>query len=92
MKAEDAGCAKGHALHSGTVQRILLIQLKRLGDFILTAPAVAALRAVARHAELVLVVPAAVADLARCITSADRVIPYQSGRMNSETWVSALAG
>lgn len=92
MKAVDAGCAKGHALHSGTVQRILLIQLKRLGDFILTAPAVEALRAVARHAELVLVVPAAVADLARCITSADRVIPYQSGRMNSETWVSALAG
>lgn len=39
-----------------------------------------------------MVVPAAVADLAHCIAKVDRVIPYHSGRMNAETWGSALAG
>ena len=72
--------------------RFLLIQLKRIGDFILTAPAVQALRAAEPGAEIVMLVPASVADLARCQPAVDRVIPYATGRMNLETWTSALAG
>jgi predicted lipopolysaccharide heptosyltransferase III len=74
------------------VQRILLIQLKRLGDFILTVPVVPALRAAFPSAELVMVVPAAVAELARCVSQLDRVISFHPGRPNLETWTTALAG
>lgn len=74
------------------VQRILIIQLKRLGDFILTVPVMAALRGEFPAAELVMVVPAAVADLARCVSQVDRVIPFHAGRPNLETWTTALAG
>jgi predicted lipopolysaccharide heptosyltransferase III len=74
------------------VQRILLIQLKRLGDFILTVPVVSALRAAFPSAELVMVVPAPVAELAHCIAQLDRVISFHPGRPNLETWASALAG
>ena len=58
--------------------RILLIQLKRIGDFILTAPAVAALRRAEPAAEIVAVVPAMVEDVAHCIPGLDRVLPYGS--------------
>lgn len=75
-----------------TVQRILLIQLKRLGDFILTVPVVPALRAAFPVAEIVMVVPAAVADLARCVSGVNRVIPFHKGMPNLETWTSVLAG
>ncbi|WP_075086707.1 glycosyltransferase family 9 protein [Verrucomicrobium spinosum] len=72
--------------------RYLLIQLKRIGDFILTAPAVQALRAARPHAEIVLLVPMQVTALAECVPGVDRIIPYRSGRANLETWGSALAG
>lgn len=75
-----------------SVQRILVIQLKRIGDFILTVPAVMALRAAKPGAEIVMVVPAAVADLARCIPAVNRVITYHAGRTNLETWSSAIVG
>ncbi len=74
------------------MQRILLIQLKRIGDFLLTVPVVPALRAAFPSAELVMVVPTAVADLARCIPQLDRVIAFRPGRPNLETWGTALAG
>lgn len=74
------------------MQRILVIQLKRIGDFILTVPALAALRAAQPAAEIVLVVPAVVADLAKCIPAVNRVITYRTGGTNLETWTSALAG
>lgn len=72
--------------------RILLIQLKRIGDFILTAPAAQALHEAMPNAELVMLVPAAVADLARCLAPVQRVIPYAAGRINLETWASTIAG
>ena len=74
------------------VQRILLIQLKRLGDFLLTVPVVPVLRSAFPAAELVFVVPAAAAELARCVPGVNRVIPFQAGSPNLETWASALAG
>ena len=72
--------------------RYLLIQLKRIGDFILTAPAVQALRTAQPGAEIVLLVPANVAALAECVPGVDRIITYQAGRANLETWGSAIAG
>ena len=74
------------------LKRILIIQLKRIGDFILTAPAVAELRAAFPQAEIVMLVPKAVAELAGCIPAVSRVIPYASGAANLEAWSSALVG
>ncbi len=72
--------------------RILALQLKRIGDLILTAPALAGLRAALPAAEIVLMTAANVADLARCIPSVSRVIPYRAGRMNLNAWSSVMAG
>jgi ADP-heptose:LPS heptosyltransferase len=74
------------------MSRFLLIQLKRIGDFVLTAPAVHALKEACPDAEIVVVVPAAVAELAACVPGVSRVVPFQQGRINGETWATALAG
>ncbi len=73
-------------------ERILLVQLKRIGDFILTAPAIAALRAAKPDAEIVAIVPANVAELARCIPALDRILTYRQSKPNARTWLSAAAG
>jgi len=73
-------------------QRILLLQLKRIGDGILTAPAVAALRAAHPQAEIVAVVPASFAELFGCIAGVDRVLAYQNGGLNAHVWASLLFG
>ncbi len=74
------------------MQRILLIQLKRIGDFILTAPAVEAVRAAYPKAEIVLLVQKQVAALAACLPSVNRVVTYATGGANIEAWSSAIAG
>ena len=73
-------------------ERILLLQLKRIGDFILTAPAVAALRAAKPRAEIVAVVPANMAEIARCFSGITRVLPYRPRALNLRTWISIMAG
>jgi ADP-heptose:LPS heptosyltransferase len=73
-------------------ERILLLQLKRIGDFILTAPAVAALRAAKPRAEIVAVVPANMAEIARCFSGITRVLPYRPRALNLRTWISIAAG
>ena len=72
--------------------RILILQLKRIGDFILTVPAVAEVRAAFPSAEIVLMVPKNVAELARCLAPSARVIAYDRGRSSLEAWGSAIAG
>lgn len=72
--------------------RILVLQLKRIGDLILTAPSLVALREALPDSEIVLLTAAKMADLARCIPSVSRVIPYRAGRMNLNAWSSAMAG
>ena len=64
--------------------RILLLQLKRIGDGILTAPAVAWLRAAHPHAEIVATVPASFAELFGCLTGVDRVLAYKNGALNAD--------
>jgi ADP-heptose:LPS heptosyltransferase len=72
--------------------RILLLQLKRIGDFILTAPAVAALREAFPQAEIVAIVPANVAELAGCFPGLDCVLPYGGRSLNLPVWASLLIG
>ena len=54
--------------------KILLLQLKRIGDLILTTPAVAALHASFPEAKLTLVVSRECADLLPAIANVDRVL------------------
>jgi len=72
--------------------RILLLQLKRIGDGILTAPAVAALRAAHPQVEIVAIVPASFAELFGCIAGVDRAPAYQNGSLNAHVWASLLFG
>lgn len=72
--------------------RILILQLKRIGDGILTAPAVAALRAAHPESEIVAVVPASFADLVGCFTGLDRVLPYRPVSLNTSVWASVAVG
>lgn len=72
--------------------RILILQLKRIGDTILTAPAVAALRARHPDAEIVMVVPDSVADLVACFTGVSRVLAYRSMSLNAGLWASIAMG
>jgi ADP-heptose:LPS heptosyltransferase len=66
--------------------RILLLQLKRIGDFILTAPAVAAVRAANPGAHITAVVPESVADLATAFTGLDETLVWRQGEMNARLW------
>lgn len=75
-----------------TVPRILALQLKRIGDLILTAPALAELRSARPQSEIVLLTAANVADLARCMPAVNRVVSYRPGRVNLAAWSSAIAG
>lgn len=75
-----------------TGERILLLQLKRIGDFILTAPAVAALRSAKPDAEIVAVVPTNVSGISRCFTGLSSVRPYRHGWPNLRTWTAVAAG
>jgi predicted lipopolysaccharide heptosyltransferase III len=54
--------------------KILLLQLKRIGDLILTTPAIAALRERFPEAEVTIVVSSECADLLPAISSVDRIL------------------
>jgi predicted lipopolysaccharide heptosyltransferase III len=54
--------------------KILLLQLKRIGDLILTTPALAALRASFPEAQLTLVVSTECAELLPAISNVDRIL------------------
>lgn len=73
-------------------QRLLILQLKRIGDTILTAPVVAALRERNPEAEIVMVVPESVAELVECFTGVTRVQPYRSLSLNAGLWASIALG
>src|SRR5919198_6616128 len=54
--------------------KILLLQLKRIGDLVLTTPAIAALRERFPDAEMTLVVSSECADLLPAISGVDRIL------------------
>jgi predicted lipopolysaccharide heptosyltransferase III len=69
---------------------ILLIQLKRIGDLILTTPAIAALRQEFPEANLTLVITQECAELAPAINGVDRILIMPRGLSGLETF-AALA-
>lgn len=62
------------ALEHATVRRVLVVRLDLLGDFVLSIPAIASLRAAYPDAALDLLVLPYVAPLARQVAGVDRVI------------------
>lgn len=75
-----------------SIQRILVLQLKRIGDFILTVPALNRLRDLFPEAEIVLAVPSSVKELASSVTSVDRVVAFYPKALNVELWFTTSAG
>lgn len=73
-------------------ERILVLQLKRIGDLVLTAPAIDSLRATRPGAEIVLVVPKACQGLAGCLTGVGQVLAWAPGSLNLGLWRNLMAG
>jgi len=73
------------------MQRILAIQIKRIGDLILTVPALRLLRRHRPDAHITLVTAGAAGQLASCIPDIDENLNYRSLRLNSALWGSLLA-
>ncbi len=69
-------------------QRILVLQMKRIGDLILTAPALAALRSRFPAAEIGLVADAASSELAACLPGVNHVLTYRRARPNTAAWAA----
>lgn len=68
--------------------RILVIQLKRIGDLILTTPAIAALRGKFPEAWIDLVVSPATAELSAAIRGIDRVLVAGRHLTDAPTWLT----
>lgn len=72
--------------------RILVLQMKRIGDLILTAPAIADLRGAFPEAEIVMVVAGNCVDLAECFPGVTQVLPYSTGKVNAALWAAVSVG
>jgi predicted lipopolysaccharide heptosyltransferase III len=71
--------------------KILLLQLKRIGDLILTTPAIAALRSSYPDAQITLAVSKECAELVPAISNVDRVLIAQRN-LRDVAMVSSVAG
>ena len=72
--------------------RILVLQLKRIGDAILTAPAMGALRQALPDAEITLVLAGAAASMGRAFAMADQTLTYGAGKPARQCWRNSLLG
>ena len=70
------------------MQRILAIQTKRIGDLILTAPALALLRRERPDAHITLVTAGVAGQLASCFPGINEHLNYRPGRLNASLWAS----
>jgi len=71
--------------------KILALQLKRIGDLILTTPALAALRQAIPRAEISLVVADACGDLLPAIEGIERGLVFRRRELNAGVWKAAFA-
>ena len=71
---------------------ILLIQLKRIGDLILTTPAIAAIRDKFPGASISLVVSSAVKELLPAITGIDKVFEVRGKTDDALDWIALSLG
>lgn len=72
--------------------RILVLQLKRIGDAILTAPAMGALRLALPDAEITLILAGAAASMGRAFAMADETLTYGAGKLARQCWRNSLLG
>jgi len=72
--------------------RLLCLQLKRIGDAILTAPALAALREAHPRSRMTLVLHGAAGGLGPAFAAADEVIVYAPGQANLGLWGRIVTG
>ncbi|NOY00673.1 MAG: glycosyltransferase family 9 protein [Verrucomicrobia bacterium] len=72
------------------MQRILAIQTKRIGDLILTAPALSLLRRLHPNAHITLVTAGVAGQLASCIPGIDDHLNFDPRRLNLSLWGSLL--
>ncbi len=72
--------------------RILVLQLKRIGDAILTAPALGTLRAALPDAQITLVLAGAAAPLGRAFAMVEQTLGYQAGAEARACWKRVLLG
>lgn len=72
------------------LKRILAIQIKRIGDLILTAPALTRLKRERPDAEITLVTVGAAGQLAPAIPAVDEHLNYRYGRPNLALWSSVM--
>src|SRR3954463_622751 len=71
---------------------LLLLQLKRIGDLILTTPSIAALRKEFPDASISLVVSAAVKELLPAITGVDKVFEVRGKTDDAFDWIALSLG
>lgn len=71
---------------------ILLVQLKRIGDLILTVPAVSAVRRQHPHANISLLVAHGGGELLPAITSIDRAFVMHSNLADLKNWFELMRG
>ena len=74
------------------MQRILAIQIKRIGDLVLTAPVLALLRRERPEAHLTLVTLGAAGRLVPCLPGIDEHLNYRSARPNAALWAQLALG
>lgn len=73
-------------------ERILLLQLKRIGDAILTAPAVSLVRQAFPSARLTLALSGTTAQLGPAFCDVDEILHYRLGRPNLQIWHRLITG
>jgi len=74
------------------MQRILAIQIKRIGDLVLTAPALRRLRRERPDAHITLVTLGAAGQLVPCIPGIDEHLNYRAMRPNLALWSQLALG
>jgi ADP-heptose:LPS heptosyltransferase len=73
-------------------ERILLLQLKRIGDAILTAPAFSLVRQTFPNARLTLALSGATAQLGPAFCDVDELLHYRPGKPNVKIWSRLITG
>lgn len=71
-------------------ERILVLQLKRIGDLILTLPALSALRESRPDARITVILADACGQLSPILPGVDRVFIYRRGASNASLWMHLL--
>lgn len=74
------------------MQRILAIQIKRIGDLVLTAPALRRLRRARPDAHITLLTLGVAGQLVPCIPWIDEHLNYRPGRPNLALWAQLALG